>query len=197
MCSLKSIIAEVFENISMRYLVCSLDKIGLVSIIISSNCLFSSLCCGEILSWSSQQVVYRWLCKPAIFQELFQRWLRWPFFNHSFHLRSFKIGFFSSNYWKVLFCCGDWMKLKWFKFVNANHTYSSCGEVISGKMARCSDRHFTLTRSFKLLKPKTLYRYITFLTGWLNGRYWTSSCSLSGPSLLFIGNNLARASDWF
>ena len=77
MCSLKSIIAEVFENISMRYLMCSLDIIGLVSIIISSNCLFSSLCCGEILSWSSQQVVYRWLGKPAIFQELFQRWLRW------------------------------------------------------------------------------------------------------------------------
>ena len=76
MCSLKSIIAEVFENISMRYLMCSLDIIGLVSIIISSNCLFSSLGCGEILSWSSQQVVYRWLCKPAIFQELFHRWLR-------------------------------------------------------------------------------------------------------------------------
>ena len=47
----------------------------------------------------------------------------WPFFNHSFHLRSFKIDFLSSNYSKVLFCKGDWMKLKWLKFVNSKYTY--------------------------------------------------------------------------
>ena len=36
MCSLKSIITEVFENILMRYLMCSPNIIRLVSIIISS-----------------------------------------------------------------------------------------------------------------------------------------------------------------
>ena len=203
MCSLKAIIASFFmcsqnifagvsKNILMRYLMCSLNIIWLVSIIISSkkkfrDCLFRSLCCGEILSWSSQQVVYRWLCKPAIFQELFHRWLRGlAIFQPLFSSQILQNRFLVIKLFKSLFCNGDWikLKLKWFKFVNANHTSSSCGEVFSEKLARRSDMHFTEAKYIELLTAKALFRYIIFLTDWEKIDMFLLSLR---PSLHFIG----------
>ena len=194
MWSLKSIIAEVFENIVMRYLMCSLNQYHLtcqhhhiIHTSSSQNCLFWSLCCGEILSWSSQQVVYRWLCKPAIFQELFHRWLRGlAIFQPLFSSQILQNRFLVIKLFKSLFCNGDWikMKLKWFKFVNANHTSSSCGEVFSEKLARRSDMHFTEAKYIELLTAKALFRYIIFLTDWEKIDMFLLSLR---PSLHFIG----------
>ena len=160
MCSLKDIIARFFmcsqnifagvsKNILMRYLMCSLNIIWLVSIIISSkkkfrDCLFRSLCCGEILSWSSQQVVYRWLGKPAIFQELFHRWLRGlATFQPLFSSQILQNRFLVIKLFKSLTLQRRLNEIEMVKVCEFKvHLSSSYGEVISEQMARRSDRQW-------------------------------------------------------
>ena len=192
MWSLKSIIAEVFENIVMRYLMCSLNQYHLtcqhhhiIHTSSSQNCLFWSLCCGEILSWSSQQVVYRWLGKPAIFQELFHRWLRLlATFQPLFSSQILQNRFLVIKLFKSLIL--HWMKLKWFKFVNANQTSLILWRGNQWKIGKALRQAFYIGKIYWAVNSKSFIS-LHYISDWLTERKWTCSCSLSGPSLHLIG----------
>ena len=109
----------------------------------------------------------------------------WPLFNHSFHLRSFKIDFLSSNYSKVLFCNGVWTKLKWFKFVNANQTSLILWRGNQWKIGKALRQAFYIGKIYWAVAAKNFISL--HISDWLTERKWTCSCSLSGPSLHLIG----------
>ena len=130
MCSLKAIIASFFmcsqnifagvsKNILMRYLMCSLNIIWLVSIIISSK-KSSGIVYSEVSvagRFYHDQVSRLFIADSAsqlFFKNFFTAdYAGWPLFNHSFHLRSFKIDFLSSNYSKVYFATETELKWNW------------------------------------------------------------------------------------